>query len=83
MILFSAPTCDKCKEIKEGFDLRSLGVEVMELTEDNAEALAQLAFYSLVKKAEEGLPILVLKEKEIAIRGAENIKKFLENKLKN
>lgn len=83
MILFSTPSCEKCREIKENFDLKGLGVEVMELTEDNAEALAQLAYYNLVKKAEEGLPILVLKDREIIIRGAKDISNFLKNKQKN
>ncbi len=83
MILFSTPSCDKCKEIKDGFDLKKLGVEVQELTEDNPQALAALAYYELVKKAEEGLPIMVIKESEIVITGADNIKKFLQNKLKN
>ncbi len=83
MILFSTPTCGKCKEIKESFDLKKLGVEVKELTEDNPDALAWLAYYELVKKAENGLPIMVLKESNVVITGAENIKKFLQNKLKN
>lgn len=80
MILFSAPTCDKCTYIKMNFNLKELGIKVCELTEDNAESLALLAWHGLVKKAEEGLPILVVERENLVIRGSENIIKFLERK---
>lgn len=80
MILFSAPTCDKCTYIKKNFNLKELGVKVCELTEDNAEGLALLAWHGLVKRAEEGLPILVVEKEKLVIRGSENIARYLERK---
>ncbi len=84
MILFSTPTCEKCTNIKKQFDLKSMGIRVEELTEDNSEGLALLAWHGLVKRAEEGLPILVLEREKIVIRGYENIARYLEKRtLKN
>lgn len=80
MILFSTPNCEKCTYIKNSFDLKGLGIRVAELTEDNAEALALLAWHGLVKRAEEGLPILVIENEKLIIRGSENIAKYLERK---
>jgi hypothetical protein len=80
MILFSAPTCEKCTYIKNNFDLKELGVRVEELTEDNAEGLALLAWHGLVKRAEEGLPILVVEREKLVIRGSDNIVKYLERR---
>jgi hypothetical protein len=80
MVLFSSPECEKCTVIKSEHDLNSLGVRVHELTDDNAEGLALLAWHSLVKKAEEGLPILIDEKEQIVLRGSENITKYLERK---
>lgn len=81
MILFSTPTCEKCTYIKNKFNLKHLGVKVEELTDDNADGLALLAWHGLVKKAEEGLPILVNEKERIIIRGSENIAKYLERQI--
>jgi len=81
MILFSTPACEKCSYIKKRFNLKSMGVRVEELTEDNAEGLALLAWHGLVKRAEEGLPILVIDSGKIVIRGYENVTRFLEKQL--
>lgn len=78
MILFSSPTCEKCKIVKENFDLKNIGVRVEELTEENDEGLALLAWYELVKKAEEGLPILHDEKQGITLQGEENISKYLQ-----
>lgn len=83
MILFSAPACDKCTYIKKNFNLKELGIRVEELTEDNPEGLALLAWHGLVKRAEEGLPILVVEKEKLVIRGQENIVKYLERKKRN
>lgn len=78
MILFSTPTCEKCKDVKEKFDLKGIGVRVEELTDENDEGLALLAWYELVKKAEEGLPLFHDEKQGITLQGAENICKYLE-----
>ncbi len=83
MILFSSPTCEKCKIVKENFDLKSIGVKVEELTEDNDEGLAMLAWLELVKKAEEGLPLLHDEKHGITLQGADNITKYLERLSRN
>lgn len=78
MILFSSPHCEKCKIVKEKFDLKGIGVRVEELTEDNEEGLALLAWYELVKKAEEGLPLFYDEKSGLVIQGADNICKYFE-----
>lgn len=83
MILFSSPTCEKCKIVKEKFNLKDIGVRVEELNEENAEGLALLAWYQLVKKAEEGLPLFHNEKEGLTIQGAENICKYLERLAKN
>ncbi len=83
MILFSSPGCEKCKIVKESFDLKSIGVRVEELTEDNADGLAMLAWYELVKKAEEGLPLFHDEKQGLTLQGAENITKYLQKLSRN
>ena len=59
--LFTKEDCKKCDNIKDAFDLESLGVKVSVITEDNPDVLADLAWYELVDLVEQGaLPILVL-----------------------
>jgi hypothetical protein len=62
-ILFTKPGCTKCDWIKAHCDLT--GIEIQELTDNNAEALGLLAYYECVTLAEKALPILVLGEDEI------------------
>lgn len=76
MTLFTKPDCKKCDYIKDVVDLELLGVNVEELTIDNIEALAHLAWHELVSMAETTLPILVLDDSSY-ITGAINIKNHL------
>lgn len=76
MTLFTKPDCKKCDYIKDAVNLELLGVNVEELTVDNIDALAHLAWHELVSKAETSLPILVLDDSS-HITGAINIKNFL------
>lgn len=45
MILFTKTDCGKCDYVKSHFDLESLGVQIDELSDTNADALADLAYY--------------------------------------
>ncbi|MFH0809639.1 MAG: hypothetical protein V2A77_04095 [Pseudomonadota bacterium] len=58
MTLFTKDGCTGCEDIKRNFDLTRLGIEVKVLGEDNADALAELAWYGLVEAARKDLPIL-------------------------
>jgi hypothetical protein len=60
MTLFTKNLCSACQEVKNAFDLRTMGVRVEELGPDNPDALAHLAWHELVETAEKTLPILVL-----------------------
>ncbi len=75
MILFTKPGCGKCEQIKNGFDLASLGVREVSLTDDPA-ALAELAFHECVELAERELPILISDDKKV-YSGAIPIKRHL------
>ena len=77
MTLFTKSLCSACQEVKETFDLETLGVCVEELGPDNAEALAHLAWYELVETAEKNLPILV-KDDYSAITDVDQIKGCLQ-----
>jgi len=59
MILFTTHQCSRCREIREVFILESLNIKEVILTSENAEALAELAWYGLVDQARQSLPILV------------------------
>ncbi|MBN1295634.1 hypothetical protein JXA80_02570 [bacterium] len=76
MILFTKIDCGKCDYVKNHFDLVSLGVQIDELSETNADALADLAFYELVDTAEKQLPILITDD-ERTITGAIRISQYL------
>ena len=76
MTLFTKPDCKKCDYIKEAVDLKSKGVSIEELTPQNVESLAHLAWHELVSVAETSLPILVLDDCT-SITGAINIKNYL------
>ncbi|WP_456430732.1 hypothetical protein [Thermosulfuriphilus sp.] len=60
MILFTKDDCRLCQTLKKLFDFKSLGIREEKLTGDNADALAELAWYGLVEAAQKKLPILVL-----------------------
>ena len=76
MTLFTKPNCDKCTYVKSKFDMDALGVQIEDLNEENAEALAHLAWHELVEVAEKELPILVLDD-STHITGAIKIKSYL------
>lgn len=76
MYLFTKPGCEKCDQLKDKFDMNQLGVVEQRLTEDNADALAELAFYGLVEQAETELPILVTGDSQV-FSGKIPIQKFL------
>jgi hypothetical protein len=76
MTLFTKSLCSACQEIKQEFDLNSLGVAVEELGPDNPGALAHLAWHELVETAEKSLPILVLDDSS-AIIDVEQIRGYL------
>jgi len=78
MTLFTKANCQKCHYIKNHFNLNSLGIQEEILGEDNAEALAHLAWHELVEVAQKELPILILDDSTPVI-GAIQIKKFLSN----
>ncbi len=59
MILFTTHQCSRCREIRDVFILESLDIKEVILTSENAEALAELAWYGLVDQARQSLPILV------------------------
>lgn len=77
MTLFTKPDCDKCHYITDKFDLGSLGIVQEELSSENADALAHLAWHELVEVAQRELPILVLDDMS-HIAGAIKIKTFLK-----
>jgi hypothetical protein len=60
MTLFTKTNCQLCNNIKSRFDLTAMGINIETLTNDNANALAHLAWHGLVEDARKSLPILVL-----------------------
>ena len=76
MTLFTKNLCSACQDIKNEFDLDTLGVAVEELGPGNADALAHLAWHALVEIAEKSLPILVLNDSS-AIADAMQIRQYL------
>ncbi|MEW6137173.1 MAG: hypothetical protein AB1733_03000 [Thermodesulfobacteriota bacterium] len=75
--LFTKQGCGKCDWIKKKIDLDHIkDVRVMQLDEDDPEALAMLAYFECVTLSEKNLPILVSEENGI-ITGAAHIRKYL------
>lgn len=75
--LFTKQGCGKCEWIKKKVDLASIkNVRVMQLDEEDPEALAMLAYFECVNLSEKSLPILVSEETGV-ITGAGHIRKFL------
>lgn len=60
MTLFTKSDCTRCKDLKNMFNLRALGIKIESLDPDNADALSHLAWHGLVEAARKQLPILVL-----------------------
>lgn len=60
MTLFTTDDCVRCAQLKKQFDLSAMEVQVEVLGDNDAGALAHLAWHGLVEKARKGLPILVL-----------------------
>ncbi len=79
MTLFTKADCQKCHYIKAHFDLLTLGIKEEVLGEDNAEALAHLAWHEMVDTAQRELPILILDDGS-AVVGALPIKKYLSGR---
>lgn len=77
MTLFTKVGCEKCDYVKSAVDLESLGVTEQRLSGDNYEALAELAYFGLVEKAQKMLPILVTSEDEIVVH-AGRIRSYLQ-----
>ena len=60
MTLFTKTDCKLCDKLKKQFDLKAMDVHVEVLDNNDASALAHLAWHGLVEKARKTLPILVL-----------------------
>lgn len=60
MTLFTTDDCVLCAQLKTRFDLPAMEVHVEVLGNNDAGALAHLAWHGLVEKARKALPILVL-----------------------
>jgi len=60
MTLFTTDDCVLCAQLKKQFDLSAMDVQVEVLGNNDAGALAHLAWHGLVEKARKALPILVL-----------------------
>ena len=60
MTLFTKTNCQLCNKIKSRFDLSAMEINIETLNNDNANALAHLAWHGLVEDARKSLPILVL-----------------------
>jgi hypothetical protein len=76
MTLFTKNLCSACQDIKQEFDLTSLGIHVEELGPNNPDALAHLAWHELVEVAEKSLPILVLDDSS-SLSDVEQIRGYL------
>ena len=60
MTLFTKRNCTLCDQLKTRFDLTAMEVKEEVLDTNSPEALAHLAWHSLVETARRALPILVL-----------------------
>ncbi len=82
MILFTTHQCSRCREIHEVFILESLGIKEIILTGENAEALAELAWYGLVEQARQSLPILVCDDNKV-VTDIKEIAEILSDRAKS
>jgi glutaredoxin 2 len=76
MTLFTKDDCSLCTKLKKQFDLRAMEVHIEVLDNNNAGALAHLAWHGLVETARKKLPILVLDDSS-AVDEFMEIEKFL------
>lgn len=76
MTLFTKDDCMLCNKIKSQFDLKALDVHIEVLDNNDAGALAHLAWHGLVETARKRLPILVLDDSS-AVDEVTEIEKFL------
>ncbi|MGV1100644.1 hypothetical protein ACUUL3_14705 [Thiovibrio sp. JS02] len=60
MTLFTKDDCILCRQLKKQFDLMAMEVHIEVLDNNDAGALAHLAWHGLVETARKTLPILVL-----------------------
>jgi len=60
MTLFTKDDCLLCEQLKKQFDLAAMEVHIEVLNNNDAGALAHLAWHGLVETARKTLPILVL-----------------------
>jgi len=60
MTLFTKLDCRLCEQLKKKFDLAAMQVKVEVLDNNDAGALAHLAWHGLVDTARKSLPLLVL-----------------------
>jgi hypothetical protein len=60
MTLFTKLDCRLCEQLKKKFDLKAMQVQVEVLDNNDAGALAHLAWHGLVDSARKTLPLLVL-----------------------
>lgn len=60
MTLFTKENCRLCTQLKQQFDLPAMDVHVEVLDDESPDALAHLAWHSLVETARKALPLLVL-----------------------
>lgn len=75
--LFTKQGCGECEMVKNHVKLDTIdNLEVMQLDQENVEALAMLAYYECVALSEKKLPILVSEKSEI-ITGAGHITDYL------
>jgi len=77
MTLFTKVGCAKCDYVKSAVDLNGLGVTEQRLSDENYEALAELAYHGLVEQAQKTLPILVTPENEVVYH-AGRIRSYLQ-----
>ncbi|MFC1835289.1 hypothetical protein ACFL2Q_11230 [Thermodesulfobacteriota bacterium] len=74
--LFTKDGCDKCDWVKDKVDLDKMDdMQVMNLGDEDAEALAMLAYFECVTLAEKQMPILVA-DSGAVIAGAIPIRKY-------
>ncbi len=76
--LFTKQGCGDCETVKSNVNLKAVeNLTVMQLDQENVEALAMLAYYECVALSEKKLPILVSESCEI-ITDVKNITQYFE-----
>lgn len=77
--LFTKQGCGDCEKVKSQVNLGEVeNLKVMQLDQENVEALAMLAYYECVSLSEKKLPILVSETREI-ITGETHIRQYFAN----